>query len=59
VDLAVIVTPADTVPGIIGECVAAGVRSAIVISAGFKEHGEHGKDLERQILDNCATARCA
>ena len=39
VDLAVIVTPAQTVPGIIGECVEAGVKSAIVISAGFKEIG--------------------
>ncbi|HEX9109981.1 MAG TPA: acetate--CoA ligase family protein, partial [Terriglobales bacterium] len=51
VDLAVIVTPADTVPGVIGQCIAAGVRGAIVISAGFKEHGEHGQELERQILD--------
>src|ERR1039457_6519216 len=51
VDLAVIVTPADSVPTVIGQCVAAGVRGAIVISAGFKEHGEHGKELERQILE--------
>ena len=51
VDLAVVVTPANTVPGIIGECVTAGVGGAIVISAGFKEHGEHGKELERQILE--------
>jgi len=51
VDLAVVATPADTVPSVIGECVAAGVRGAIVISAGFKEHGEHGNDLERQILE--------
>jgi acetyltransferase len=51
IDLAVIVTPAHTVPAVIAECVAAGVRGAIVISAGFKEHGEHGKDLERQILE--------
>ena len=57
VDLAVIVTPADTVPGIIGECVAAGVRGAIVISAGFKEHGEHGKELERQILERLRGSR--
>jgi acetyltransferase len=56
VDLAVIVTPADTVPGVIGQCIAAGVRGAIVISAGFKEHGEHGKDLERQILDQLRTS---
>jgi acetyltransferase len=46
VDLAVIVTPAATVPAIIAECVSAGVRAAIVISAGFKEHGEEGKRLE-------------
>ncbi len=51
VDLAVIVTPAETVPGVIGQCVAAGVRGAIVISAGFKEHGERGQELERQILE--------
>ena len=51
VDLAVIATPAESVPGVIGQCVAAGVRGAIVISAGFKEHGEHGKELERQILE--------
>ncbi len=51
VDLAVIVTPADSVPNVISQCVAAGVRGAIVISAGFKEHGEHGKELERQILE--------
>ena len=37
VDLAVIATPAVTVPGIIAECAAAGVQAAIVISAGFKE----------------------
>jgi acetyltransferase len=51
VDLAVVVTPAATVPQIIGDCVDAGVRGAIVISAGFKEHGEQGKELERQILE--------
>ena len=52
VDLAVIVTPADTVPQVIGQCIAAGVRGAIVISAGFKEMGEPGRELERQILEN-------
>src|SRR5581483_11923841 len=51
VELAVIVTPAATVPGIIAECVAEDVRGAIVISAGFKEHGEQGKELERQIKE--------
>src|SRR5260370_732660 len=49
VDLAMIVTPAPTVPAVVGECVDAGVRSAIVISAGFKERGAEGVELERQI----------
>jgi acetyltransferase len=51
-DLAVIVTPSVTVPGIIAECSAAGVKGAIVISAGFKETGEHGRELERLLLTN-------
>ena len=49
VDLAVIVTPAVTVPGVVRECVDAGARSAIVISAGFKESGAEGVELERLI----------
>ena len=48
-DLAVIVTPAATVPGVVRECVDVGVRSAIVISAGFKERGAEGLELERQV----------
>jgi acetyltransferase len=50
VDLAVVVTPASTVPSVIRECVSAGVRSAIVISAGFKERGPEGAKLEEEIL---------
>ncbi|WP_448570293.1 bifunctional acetate--CoA ligase family protein/GNAT family N-acetyltransferase [Trichothermofontia sp.] len=51
VDLAVIVTPASTVPGVIQECLEVGVRGAIIISAGFKEIGVAGIELEHQILD--------
>ena len=51
VDLAVVVTPAPTVPGIIRECFEAGVRSGIVISAGFRELGPKGTELERQIAE--------
>ncbi len=50
VDLAVIATPAPTVPGIIRECVAAGVKGAIVLAAGFREQGPDGVELERQVL---------
>jgi len=52
IDLAVIVTPAPTVPGIIEECVEAGVKGAIVISAGFKEVGPEGVKLEEEILEH-------
>ena len=50
VDLAVVVTPAATVPGIIHDCAEEGVKAAIVISAGFKEIGPAGIELERQTL---------
>ncbi|WP_224095312.1 acetate--CoA ligase alpha subunit [Nostoc sp. MS1] len=50
VDLAIIATPASTVPGIISECVDAGIKGAIVISAGFKEAGAEGIALEQEIL---------
>ena len=57
VDLAVIVTPAPSVPGIIGECVAAGVKGAIIISAGFKEIGLEGAELERQVLEKARAGK--
>lgn len=50
VDLAIIVTPASTVPKIIAECVEAKSKSAIIISAGFKELGESGLELEKEIV---------
>ena len=50
IDLAVIATPARTVPGVIRDCVEAGVRGAIIISAGFKETGEAGAALEQEVL---------
>jgi len=57
VDAAVIVTPAETVPGVLEECVEAGVRGAIVISAGFAEHGEHGRELEQRVRDVIASGK--
>ena len=50
IDLAIIATPARTVPGIVSECAAAGVKSAVIISAGFKEIGPAGAELEREVL---------
>jgi acetyltransferase len=51
VDLAVIATPAASVPAIIQECVEAGVKGAIILSAGFRESGAAGATLEQQILE--------
>ncbi|MGH9630043.1 MAG: CoA-binding protein, partial [Bryobacteraceae bacterium] len=51
VDMAVIVTPALTVPGIISECSESRVPAALIISAGFKEIGRKGLELEHQVLE--------
>jgi len=51
VDLAVVVTPAATVPTVIRECASAKVKGAVVISAGFKEIGSEGAKLERELLE--------
>lgn len=49
IDLAIIATPAPTVPGIVKECTRNGVKGAIIISAGFKEIGAPGIALEEEI----------
>jgi acetyltransferase len=50
VDLAIVATPAPAVPGVIRKCVAAGVKGAIILSAGFRECGPAGTELEQQIV---------
>jgi len=57
VDLAVIATPAATVPEIIEQCGRSGVRAAVVISAGFSEIGPAGAKLERAMLENARRHR--
>ncbi len=56
-DLAVIATPAVTVPGIIRECVDAGVAGTAILSAGFKESGSTGAELEKQVLTEAKRGR--
>jgi len=51
VDLAVITTPAVTVPGLIRECADAGIPGAVIISAGFKETGAAGVELEHKVME--------
>ena len=55
-DLAVIITPPPTVPGIVKDCGKAGVRGVVIISAGFKEIGPVGVELERQVLGEATKA---
>jgi acetyltransferase len=50
VDLAVIATPALSVPDVVGECEKAGVPGAVIISADFKETGAAGLKLEQDIV---------
>ncbi|HEX3062608.1 MAG TPA: GNAT family N-acetyltransferase [Usitatibacter sp.] len=52
VDLAVIATPAASVPGIVEQCGRKGIHAAVVISAGFSETGPAGAALERELLES-------
>lgn len=54
VDLAVIVTPAPTVPGLVEECAACGVKSVLILTAGFRETGPEGAALEDRIHEIAA-----
>ena len=56
VELVVIVTPAPSVPGVMAECGAAGAKGAIIISAGFKEIGPEGAELEQRVLEQAMAA---
>jgi acetyl coenzyme A synthetase (ADP forming)-like protein len=60
VELAVICIPAKYVPDTIDQCAAKGVGSVIVISAGFKEAGPEGAELEKDLVARCRAAgiRC-
>jgi acetyltransferase len=51
VDLAVIATPARTVPDVLEQCGKAGINGIIIISAGFKEIGPEGRALEEKITE--------
>ena len=52
VELAVIATPAQTVPDIIEDCGKRGIKAAVIITAGFSETGPTGQALERALLEN-------
>jgi acetyl coenzyme A synthetase (ADP forming)-like protein len=49
-DLVVIIIPAKFVPELMQQCAKVGAKSVIIITAGFKEVGEEGRKLEKQVL---------
>ncbi len=50
VDLAVITTPAATIPQLIEDCGEHGIKAAVILSAGFREIGAQGQQLEEKVL---------
>jgi acyl-CoA synthetase (NDP forming) len=51
IDLAVMTTPAATIPGLLRECVEKGIKGVVVISAGFAEVGEKGRGIEQAMVE--------
>ncbi len=51
VDLAVVLVPNKAVPAVMEQCGQRGVKGAVVITAGFREVGPHGKALEQQVVE--------
>jgi acyl-CoA synthetase (NDP forming) len=51
VDLGVVLVRPDLVPGAIADCIAAGARGVVVITAGFGETGAEGKQVEREMVE--------
>ncbi len=51
VDLALVLVPARAVPGVMDECGQKGICGAVVISAGFREVGREGRQLEQQLIE--------
>ncbi|WP_253450758.1 acetate--CoA ligase family protein [Halomonas sp. Y3] len=49
--LALICTPAATVPGLIAECGRRGIKGAVILASGFAEIGEEGAALEREMME--------
>jgi len=51
IDLAVVAIPSQFVPSILKDCVNRGISTVVIISAGFKESGKQGSQLERELVE--------
>ena len=49
-ELVIIIVPAKIVPAVMQQCVNVGTKAVIIITAGFKEVGKEGRELEEQII---------
>ena len=51
VDLAIVITPPPTVPGIIEQCAQKGIKAAVIVSENFAEANHEGTVLQQQLVD--------
>ncbi|MCP3892450.1 MAG: CoA-binding protein [Desulfobulbaceae bacterium] len=51
IDLALVCTPARSLPGVIEECGKKNIGCVVVLAAGFSEIGEEGKAVEQAMID--------
>jgi len=49
IDLAVVATPASTIPAIVEACGEHGIKMMLILSAGFRETGDEGRKLEDRV----------
>lgn len=50
-DVAIIITPARTVPGVFRACAEKGIKRVVIESGGFSEYSRDNKSLEGEVLD--------
>jgi len=55
-DLVLIIVPAKIVPAVMQQCAKVGTKAVVIITAGFKEVGEQGRALERQVIQTARQA---
>jgi acyl-CoA synthetase (NDP forming) len=56
IDLAIILVPAEIVESIIEQCIKKKVKCIIIVTSGFGEIDDKGKDIEAQIAKKCKEA---
>ncbi|AIY89190.1 acetate--CoA ligase family protein [Geoglobus acetivorans] len=56
VDVAIIGVPARMVPKVMRECAEKGIKGVVIVSSGFSEESEEGKELEREVLEIARSA---